>query len=128
MDKEVVSAAGVKASGLSFNHVVRAGNMLYLTSQLSCDLRTGDMISGDVATQTRNALENVKLLLEGAGSSMECVVKVVVYLRHASSFDDMNRVYRDYFAAGTEPARVTVEAASPISGIDVEVEVTAVKA
>ena len=128
MDKEVVSVAGVKASGLPFNHVVRAGNMLYLTSQLSCDLRTGDVIRGDVATQTRNALENVKLLLERAGSSMDCVVKVVVYLRDASSFDEMNRVCRDYFAAGTEPARVTVEAASPIDGIDVEVEVTAVKA
>ncbi len=126
MKKEVVSIRGIKRSDLPFSHVVRAGNTLYLTSQLSCDLRTGEAIPGDVATQTRNALENVKFLLQEAGSSMENVVKVVIYLRHASHFDEMNGVYKEYFEAGFEPARVTVVAASPIDGIDIELEVTAV--
>jgi len=98
---------------------------LYLTSQLSCDLQTGEIIPGDIAVQTRNALENIKFLLERSGSSLENVLKVVIYLRNVSDFAGMNAVYREYFKGGNEPARVTVQAASPIEGIDIEIEVTA---
>lgn len=115
----------IKNSGLPFNHVIKAGNILYLTSQLSCDLQTGEILPGDIAVQTRNALENIKFLLERSGSSLENVLKVVIYLRNVSDFAEMNAVYREYFKGGNEPARVTVQAASPIEGIDIEIEVTA---
>jgi enamine deaminase RidA (YjgF/YER057c/UK114 family) len=53
-------------------------------------------------------------------------VKVVVYMRDINDFDKMDQIYRDYFTKGQEPARVTIQALSPIEGIDIEVEVTAV--
>ncbi len=125
MKHEIIRIPGVKTAGLPFSHIVKAGNTLYLTSQLSCDLQTGLMIPGDVASQTRKALENIKYLLSNAGSSMERVVSVRVYMRSVSEFGEMNRVYREYFREGEEPARVAVQAPSPIEGIDIEIEVTA---
>jgi 2-iminobutanoate/2-iminopropanoate deaminase len=54
------------------------------------------------------------------------VLRVRIYMRDVSGFDEMNEVYREYFKGGREPARVTVQAPSPIKGIDIEMEVTAV--
>jgi len=125
MEKEVLRIAGVKPHLLPFNHVIKAGNTLYLSSQLSCNLKTGEIIQGNIETQTRNALENIKYLLENSGSSIEKILKVVIYMRDVSEFDMMNSVYRKYFKKGEEPARVTVQAASPIDGIDIEIEITA---
>jgi 2-iminobutanoate/2-iminopropanoate deaminase len=99
---------------------------LFLTSQLSVDLKTGKILPGSIAEQTRRALENVKLLLQSCGASMDDIVKVVVYMKDINDFDKMNRVYRGYFSKGQEPARVTMQALSPIEGIEIEIEVTAV--
>jgi 2-iminobutanoate/2-iminopropanoate deaminase len=125
MKHEVIRIPGVKTVGLPFSHVVKAGDILYLTSQISCDLQTGLVIPGDVATQTRGAMENIKYLLSNSGSSMEHILRVRVYMRNVSEFGEMNRVYREYFRENEEPARVTVQAPSPIEGIDIEIEVTA---
>jgi len=125
MKNAIIRIPGVKMTGLPFSHIVKAGDILYLTSQLSCDLQSGLIIPGDVATQTRKAMENIKYLLSNAGSSMEHVLRVHVYMRNVSEFGEMNRVYREYFREGEEPARVAVQAPSPIEGIDIEIEVTA---
>jgi 2-iminobutanoate/2-iminopropanoate deaminase len=126
MKREIIRIPGVKTAGLPFSHIVRAGDILYLSSQLSCDLQTGRIIPGDIESQTRKALENIKYLLSNAGSSMGHVLGVRIYMRDVSEFGEMNRVYREYFRNGEEPARVTVQAPSPIEGIDIEIEVTAV--
>ena len=70
-------------------------------------------------------MTNIKHLLDGTDSSMKNIVKIVIYMRDVSQFEEMNRIYRRYFREGEEPARVTVQAASPIAGIDIEIEVTA---
>lgn len=125
MEKQVVVIPGIAKSGLAFSHVVRAGGVLYLTSQLSCDLKTGLIEPGDAAGQTRNALANVRYLLENAGSSLSKVVKAVVYMRHASDLPEIDKAYREFFPDGEYPARVAVEAASPIADVDVEIEIIA---
>ncbi len=76
--------------------------------------------------QTRNALDNIKFLLQSSEAAMNDIVKVVIYMRDLSKFDEMNAVYRKYFENGEEPTRVTVQAPSPIEEIDIEIEVTAV--
>jgi 2-iminobutanoate/2-iminopropanoate deaminase len=126
MKKEIIRITGIKRTDLPFSHVVKAGDLLFLTSQLSCDLQTGAIIPGDMATQTRNALENIKFLLQESGSTLDHVLKVRIFMRDVSDFDEMNKVYREYFKGDGEPARVTVQAPSPIRGIDIEMEVTAV--
>lgn len=126
MKKEIIKVKGVAKPHSPFNHVVRAGGFLFLTSQLSCDLKTGRIVGGTVGGQTRRALDNVKFLLQSSGSMMSDIVKVTIYMRDVGKFGEMDAVYREYFGEGEEPARVTVQAPSPLGEIDIEIEVTAV--
>jgi len=126
MKKEIVKINGIQKPDSPFNHVVKVGDFLFLTSQLSCDLRTGRVIGGTMGEQTRRAMDNIKFLLHASGATMNGVVKVVVYMRDLSKFGEMNAVYRKYFEKGEEPARVTVHAPSPIDDVDIEIEATAV--
>ncbi|MFX1575496.1 MAG: RidA family protein [Promethearchaeota archaeon] len=126
MKKEIVKINGIRKPQSPFNYVVKAGNFLFLTSQLSIDLKTDKIIRGNIAIQTKQALENIKFLLESSGATMDDILKVVVYLRDIKDFDQMNRIYQNYFLKGQEPARVTVQAISPIKDIDIEIEVVAI--
>ncbi|MEW6403909.1 MAG: RidA family protein [Chloroflexota bacterium] len=126
MKKEVIVIPGIQTPDATFNHVVRAGDFLFLTSQLSADLTTGKILGGDIVAQTRQAMENVRRLLAACGVTMDGIVRVVVYLRDVKDRHQVNQVYREYFMKGQEPAEVTVQAPSPIEGIDIEIEVTAV--
>jgi len=126
MNKEILNIVNVKQPSSPHNHVIKAGNTLYLTSQLSCDLKTEKIIPGNIALQTKNALENIKYLLENSNSSLDNILKVVIYMRNIADFQKMNEVYSQFFTKGKEPARVTVQAISPIQGIDIEIEVVAI--
>lgn len=124
--KKIIKPKGIIAPPSPFNHIVKAGNFLFLSSQLSADLKVHKIIGGDIRKQTKQALENMKFLLESAGSSMDDVVKVVIYMKDVKrDFDAMNEVYRRYFKKGEEPARVTIQALSPIDKIDIEIETVA---
>ena len=125
MKKKVIAIPGIQSPSSPFNHVVKAGDFLFLTSQLSANMKTGEILGGDIVEQTRQALENVKFLLGSCGATMDDIVKVVVYMRDVNNFNDIDQIYREYFTKGQEPARVTIQAPSPIKGIDIEIEVTA---
>lgn len=125
MKREIIKINGIKNPIAPFNHAVKAGNLLFLSSQLSADLKSNKILEGTISEQTRQALENVKLILTSSGATMNDILKVVIYLRKIKDFDQMNSVYRDYFKKGQEPARVTIQAASPIKNIDIEIEVIA---
>jgi 2-iminobutanoate/2-iminopropanoate deaminase len=127
MKKEIVKIKGIANPPSPFNHVVKAGNFIFLSSQLSADLKEHQILSGDIRMQTKQAMENIKFLLESSDSSMENVVKVVIYMKDVKKdFKAMNEVYQKYFRKGLEPARVTIQALSPIENIDIEIEATAI--
>lgn len=126
MEKEIINIDGVAKPQGPFNHIVKAGGFLFITSQLSADLKTNKIIEGNIAEQTKKALENLKFLIESAGGKMEDIIKVSVYMKDIKDFDKMNDVYRKYFKEGQEPARVTVQAISPIKNIDIEIEAIAI--
>ncbi len=128
MKKEIIKITGIRKPNDPFNHVVKAGDFLFLTSQLSVDLTTSKILGGDIVEQTFHALENIKFLLDASGASMDDIVKVVIYMRDIEDFEKMNEVYRRYFKEGQEPARVTIQAVSPIKNIDIEIEVIALHA
>jgi len=127
MKKEIIQVKDIVSPPSPFNHIVKAGNFLFLSSQLSADLKAHKLLGGSIREQTKQALENIKFLLESAGASMDDIVKCVIYMKDVKKdFDAMNDVYREYFKKGEEPARVTVQALSPLEGIDIEIEATAV--
>jgi 2-iminobutanoate/2-iminopropanoate deaminase len=84
------------------------------------------LIPGTIEEQTKRTLDNIHYLLEKANSSLENILRVRIYMRDVSEFENMERVYRTYFTHGNEPARITIQAPSPLNEINIEIEVTAV--
>ncbi|MEM4886319.1 MAG: Rid family hydrolase, partial [Thermofilum sp.] len=85
----------------------------------------GQLVSGDIKEQTRRVLENVKAILEAAGSDLSKVVYVIAYLKDLSLFSQFNEVYSEYFSE-SKPARVTVQAEIPRNAL-VEISVIALR-
>jgi 2-iminobutanoate/2-iminopropanoate deaminase len=99
---------------------VRAGDFIFLSGMVSIDADTGERAMGTVASETRHILSNMKHLLESAGSSMEKVVKINVLLYDMLEFDNMNRVYREFFP--TDPPARTTCGVQLAGGLKVEIE------
>lgn len=127
LKKEIVHIPDVKLCDASFQHVVVVGDFLFLSSQLSCNLKTGEIVPGSISEQTTRAMDNIKYLIESCGSKMDDIVKTSIFMRHTKDREAINAVYHSYFSAGKEPAKVSVQAASPIDGIDVEIDAIVIK-
>ena len=104
---------------------IQSGKLVFLSGQLGLKAETGEFIADDVSSQTKQALENLKHILESAELDLENVVKTTVFLKDMKYFSEMNSVYAQYFSS-EPPARSTVEvAALPKNGL-VEIEAIAV--
>jgi 2-iminobutanoate/2-iminopropanoate deaminase len=123
-EKVVVRTPGA-VEGLPFSPVVRVGNMLYLSGQIGNRIGTRELVPGGVGAQTKQALENIKTVLEAAGSSLDRVVKCTVFLRDILDYDAMNAVYAAYFPEDP-PARSAVAGSGLALGAAVEIECLAV--
>ncbi len=77
MKREIINIEGVIPPTARCNHVVRANGFLFLSSQLSADLKTNEILPASISEQTRRALENIKFLLEASDAKMEDIVKVL---------------------------------------------------
>jgi reactive intermediate/imine deaminase len=110
--------------GLPFSEAVRVGRMLYLSGRLGTD-RSGKVVPGGIAAETRQTMENIKTALERWGSSLEHVVKATVMLADMNEWDEMNKVYVTYFPAHL-PARSAMGVNGLARGARVEIEVIAV--
>jgi len=109
-----------------YSQAVEAGGFLFISGQIPMDPSTGEVVSGGIREQTRRILENVKVLLRAAGYSLRDVVKVTVYLKDLSLFDEFNEEYSRYFPS-EPPARTTVEVSSLPRGALLELELVAFK-
>lgn len=95
-----------------------------MSGQIPLDPATGKLVQGDIATQTRRVLDNVRAVLEAAGSSLQRVCKTTVFVTDLGHFAELNRVYGEYFG-DDPPARSTVQVAALPLGAAVEIEVIA---
>jgi 2-iminobutanoate/2-iminopropanoate deaminase len=114
--------ADVPAPKGPYSPAVRAGDFVYVSGQTPRDPVTGELVGGDIASQTRSTLANLQRVLEQAGATMADVVSVTVYLQRSDDWDAMNAVYRDVFR-GPHPSRTTVGA--DLRGILVEISAVA---
>lgn len=119
-DRQVIQMPGA-AVGLPFSSAVRVGNMLYLSGQIGNVPGQRQLADTGVAGQTRQTLENVKAVLQHAGSSLERVVKCTVFLLDIRDYAAMNAVYATYFPKDP-PARSTVAGSGLALGARVEIE------
>lgn len=98
--------------------------MVYTSGQVAIDPATGELIGGGIAEQTERVLKNVAAVLEAAGSSLDQVVKTLVFLADMDDFSAMNEVYGKFFT-GAPPARSTVQAARLPKDARIEIEAVA---
>ncbi len=105
--------------------VVPAGRMVFCSGQIPLDPATGELVKGDIAAQTRRALDNLGAVLTAAGASWADVVKTTIFLADLADFAAVNAIYGERFAA-SPPARSTVQAARLPRDARVEIEAIAV--
>jgi 2-iminobutanoate/2-iminopropanoate deaminase len=111
--------------GLPFSTAVRVGQDLSLSGQIGLDPETGKLVAGGIGPETQQTMMNIKQVLESAGSSMAQLIKVSVFIKDMTEFNDMNQVYKQFFDGDDYPARSAVAVADLALGARVEIECTA---
>jgi 2-iminobutanoate/2-iminopropanoate deaminase len=107
-----------------YSQAVRVGNILYCSGQVAIDPTTNEINLGDIQTQSRIVMSNIKAVLEEAGATFENVVKTTIFLKSMNDFSAVNEIYGSYFK-DQPPARSTIEVAGLPKGASVEIEVIA---
>lgn len=102
----------------------RFGNLIFTAGQLGLDPQTNELVPGGIEAETRQALTNLRHVLEAAGTSLSNALKTTVFLRDMNDFARMNAVYAEFFPADY-PSRTTVQVAALPKGAAVEIEVVA---
>jgi 2-iminobutanoate/2-iminopropanoate deaminase len=122
--KTIVRPTGAPAPVGPYSHAVRTGDLLFCSGQIPLDPATGQLVSGNIQSQTERVLENLKAILAHEGLSLANVVKTSVFLVDLADFAAMNEVYARYFTSDY-PARSTVQVAALPKGARIEIEVVA---
>ncbi len=120
----ITSDKAPKALG-PYSVAIRTGNLVFASGQLGLDPVTGNLVPGGVEPETRQAITNIKNVLEAAGSSLGGVVKTIVFMKDMADFPKMNAIYGEFFPENP-PARSTVQVAALPKGGTVEIEATAI--
>lgn len=122
--RKPVFVTGHAAPSAPYSPAIVESGLVFVSGQGPLDPKTGEYRKGDIASETRQVFENIKSILEAAGTSMENVLKVNVYLRDINDFGAMNEVYKTVFTAPF-PARTTIQAGALPRGFAVEIECVA---
>ena len=121
MTKQVVSTNDAPQAIGPYSQAIADGGLLFCSGQVPMDPASGELIEGDVAAQTRRAMENLGAVLSAGGTSFSNVIKVTAFLTDMNDFPAFNEVYGEFFD-DTPPARATVGVAALPKGARVEVE------
>lgn len=124
MHKHIISTEKAPAAIGPYSQAVQIGNLIYTSGMIPIVPDSGEVVEGDIQEQTKQALENLKALLECAGSDLEQVVKTTVFIKDMNEFGLINEVYRKYFTEKF-PARSCVEVARLPKDVRIEIEAIA---
>ena len=122
--KKVISTSKAPSAIGPYSQAIQVGNLVYTSGQIPIDPTTGVFAEGGIKEQTRQALLNVKAILEENGLSMNDIVKTTVFMADMNDFADMNAVYAEFFTE-PYPARSAVAVKTLPKGALVEIEVVA---
>lgn len=124
MEKVVISTKTAPAAIGPYSQAIKIGNFVFLSGQIPLLPATGEIVQGDIRDQTRQVLENLKCILETAGSSLDKVVKTTIFMKDLNDYTAINDVYKEFFA-NKPPARAAVQAARLPRDAGVEIEAIA---
>ena len=120
MERKAVTTSEAPIPKAPYSQAIIANGFVFVSGQVAIDPKTGETVHGSFEDELKLALNNMKAILEAAGSSLDKVVKVTIFLADMSNFPKLNEIYRQFFLEPF-PARTTIQAQPP-GGFQVEVE------
>jgi len=124
MKKEIIISKKVPVAIGPYSPALKIGNLVFVSGQLPIDPVIGEIIKGEIESQARRSLENLKAVLESYLIGMENVVKTTIFLKDMNNFSRINKVYAEYFT-GQFPARSCVEVSRLPKDANIEIEAIA---
>ena len=122
--KQVIHTDSAPAAIGPYSQAIQIGDLLFVSGQVPIDPSTGAIVEGDIKAQSQQSLNNLKAILNAAGTNMGAVVKTTVFLADMNDFVAMNKVYAQFFQA-PYPARSAVQVARLPKDVKVEIEAIA---
>ena len=107
-----------------YSQAIRCNGFVFVSGQIPLKPETGELLEGHITEQTRLVLENLTKILDSAGSSLEQVVKTTVYLTDLNDFDEVNKVYGEFFSSH-KPARACVQVSRLPKDVGIEIDAIA---
>ncbi len=124
MTRDIIATTKAPGAVGPYSQGIRTEQFVYTAGQVPIDPATGTLVTGSIEDQTRRALENVKAVLEAAGTGLDRAVKMTVFMTNLGDFKRMNAVYAEFFP-GAPPARSAFEVSALPLGAEIEIEAIA---
>lgn len=124
--KKVINTPYAPAPIGPYSQAVMHGDTLYVSGQIAIDPATGELVQGDITTETHRVMQNMKAILEEAGLGFSNVVKCSIFVSSMNDFQTINAAYGEYFTENP-PARETVEVSQLPKSVNVEISCIAIK-
>lgn len=125
MSRQVISTSDAPAAIGPYSQAIRVGNWVFTSGQIPLHPQTGEIVGETAAEQARQVLQNLRAVLEAAGTSLQNVVKTTIFLKDLGQFQAVNAVYAEFFPQ-EPPARSTVQVVALPRDVQVEIEAVAV--
>ncbi len=122
--KKIISTNEAPAAIGPYSQAVRSGRFLFCSGQIPLDSKSGQIVSGDIAAQTRRVLDNIAAVLRAEGLTFDNVVKTTIFLTDLGDFQTVNEIYGSYFKQDP-PARSTVQVSALPKGAKIEIDAIA---
>ena len=123
--KNIIQTDRAPAPVGAYSQAVSYNGMLFLSGSIALHPETGELVLDDIQSETHQVMQNIRAVLEAAGSGFDKVLKCSVFVNDILNFAAINEVYAGYFDAATAPARELVEVAALPKGVNVEISVIA---
>jgi 2-iminobutanoate/2-iminopropanoate deaminase len=125
MSKQIINSADAPAPIGPYSQAVKHGDTLYISGQIALDAKTGNLVTGDIKTETHQVMKNLQAILKAAGLDFTHVVKTSIFVKDLGNFVAINETYGEYFKSNP-PARETVEVSRLPKDVNVEISCIAV--
>jgi 2-iminobutanoate/2-iminopropanoate deaminase len=125
MSKRLVNTPAAPMPIGPYNQAVALNNLLFVSGQIALDPKSGELVLDNIEAETHRVLQNLKAILEAAGSSLEKVLKATVFVKEINQFSHINAVYGEYFKPEFAPARELVQVSELPKFVNIEISVIA---
>jgi len=126
MEKKIIRTDNAPAPIGPYSQAVQFGNLLFISGQVPIDPNTGNVVEGDIKTETTQVMKNLEAILHNAGMDFTNIIKTSIFLMDMGQFAQVNEVYGSYFGE-MPPARETVQVSGLPKGVKVEISMIAGK-